>query len=282
MPKTPDEFIKDLQTIKTKTSGKVIPLYTNFAAKWTMGAWDSYIGVNATGDATFMNQKLAETKNPFAKASFTEGTGPYAVYNILYTAVKDKLTESDPTTTDWESSKTKLNNGQIATMVLGSWAVNQCKTSGKTPDDVGYMPFPITVNGKQYTSIGNDYCYGINKNATKDNQTASLLFVKWITEKSNYAYNEGCIPIVKTDKLPSILSEIEKTTMLEDTPAVKGKEDEFTQVNRDSELSLKDDNKHVQDIVEAAQKGSKTLDQIVSDWNTKWSDAQKNDNIEVK
>ena len=27
--------------------------------------------------------------------------------------------------------------------------------------DIGYMPFPITVNGTQYASAGSDYCYGI-------------------------------------------------------------------------------------------------------------------------
>lgn len=30
-----------------------------------MGAWDAYIGNNATGDNTYMNQKLVHTKDPF-------------------------------------------------------------------------------------------------------------------------------------------------------------------------------------------------------------------------
>ena len=29
--------------------------------------------------------------------------------------------------TDWESSKGRINSGEIATMVLGSWAVQQFK-----------------------------------------------------------------------------------------------------------------------------------------------------------
>ena len=39
LPKTPDEFLEDLQKIKDNTDA--IPLYTNFAADWTMNAWDA-------------------------------------------------------------------------------------------------------------------------------------------------------------------------------------------------------------------------------------------------
>ena len=49
LPKTPDEFIAALKAVKEKTDA--IPLYTNYAAGWTMGAWDAYIGVAATGKA---------------------------------------------------------------------------------------------------------------------------------------------------------------------------------------------------------------------------------------
>jgi len=80
MPKTPDEFLDALQKIKDNTDA--IPLYTNFAAGWTMAAWDAYIGGSATGDPDFMNNKLVHSKNPFAKKD--DMTGPYAVYYILY------------------------------------------------------------------------------------------------------------------------------------------------------------------------------------------------------
>lgn len=159
LPTTPDEFISDLKAIKEKT--KAIPLYTNYAAGWTMGAWDDYIGGTATGDAKYLNQVLEHTKNPFKDPG--DGTHAYNVYKILYDAVADGLTEDDYSTTDWESSKGKMNNGEIATMVLGSWAVSQMQAAGDNAEDVGYMPFPITVDGKQYASSGPDYAFGINK-----------------------------------------------------------------------------------------------------------------------
>ena len=123
LPKTPDEFMAALRAVKEKTDA--IPLYTNYAAGWTMGAWDAYIGVAATGRDTYMNQELAHLKDPFADQG--NGTGPYAVYKILYDAAAEGLIEDDYTTTDWEGCKPMLNNGQIATMVLGSWAFTQMR-----------------------------------------------------------------------------------------------------------------------------------------------------------
>lgn len=64
VPRTPDEFIEDLKLIKEKTDA--IPLYTNFAAQWTMTAWDAYIDVGATGDPDFTLEGLAKGENPFS------------------------------------------------------------------------------------------------------------------------------------------------------------------------------------------------------------------------
>ena len=171
-----------------------------------MGAWDAYIGGTATGDPNYMNNVFTHTKNPFKDPG--DGTHAYNVYKILYDAVADGLTEDDYSTTDWETSKNKLNSGDIATMVLGSWAVSQIQSAGDNAKDVGYMPFPISVKGKQYATSASDYAYGINKNSSTTNQEAAMIFVKWLTEKSNYAYNEGGVSIAADDdKLPDLYSD---------------------------------------------------------------------------
>lgn len=72
----------------------------------------------------------------------------------MYEAVKQKFTEDDPTTTDWEGSKGMMNQGKIGCMVLGSWAISQIQGAGDNADDIAYMPFPISVNGKQYAAAG--------------------------------------------------------------------------------------------------------------------------------
>lgn len=284
LPTTPEEFIADLKLIKEKTDA--IPLYTNYAAGWTMSAWDAYIGGGATGDADWMNVTMPQTHDAFAKGVPTgdEESGPYAVYNILYEAVKRGLTESDPTTTDWEGSKPMMNNGQIATMVLGAWAVTQMQQAGDNADDIGYMPFPISIKGKQYASMGGNYSMGINKKSSKDNQEAAMIFVKWLTEESGYAMNEGGIPIKygETD-LPSIYEDFKDVTMEPDADSLEGEEDLFTEVNSDSELGINSNgNKRVQAIVEHAANKDKSFDDIMKDWNDAWYKAMQDDDAEAK
>lgn len=108
LPTNVDDFLKDLQAIKDKTDA--IPLYTNYAAGWTNAKWDDVIGITTTGDADYLNQKMLHSKDIFSDPG--DGTGAYNVYKVLYDAVKNGCTEDDFSTTDWESSKTKLNEGQ--------------------------------------------------------------------------------------------------------------------------------------------------------------------------
>ena len=102
-----------------------------------MGAWDDYIDLTATGDSDFRNN-MPHMKDPFAKQD--DMKGPYAVYYTLYESVARGLIEESPSSTDWESSKRRINEGEIATMVLGSWAVEQCKEAAlkgeKTLDEI--------------------------------------------------------------------------------------------------------------------------------------------------
>jgi len=277
LPRTPDEFLDALAAIKEKTDA--IPLYTNFASGWTMGAWDAYITGSATGDPDFMNEKIVHGKDPFADNG--EQTGPFAVYNLLYESVARGLTEEDPTTTDWENSKVMFNNGEIGTMVLGSWSVVQMQEAGDNVDDVGYMPFPITVNGKQAATAGPDYSFGINKNSSVDNQTAAMLFVKWFTEESGFAFGQGGVPIVVGEEYPDVLAAFDGVELIIDTPAPAGEEDLFSNINTDSEVGLNADNYHVSMIVEAALSGSPTLNEIVEEWNAKWSASQEKYGAEV-
>lgn len=269
LPKTPDAFIQFLQDIKDKTDA--IPLYTNFAAGWTMGAWDAYIGGGATADPDWMNITMPQTKDPFADRG--DGTGPYAVYKILYDAVSNGLTEDSPTATDWEGSKPMINNGEIGVMVLGSWAIVQMQEAGPNAADIGYMPFPITVNGTQYASAGSDYCFGVNKSISDDNKIASMLYIKWLTESSNFAYDQGGVPVLKSQPYPDTLAAFDGIDLIEDTPAPTELATLASDVNRESEISLNADNTHVQRIVEAVITGNETFDDIINDWNTRWNSA---------
>lgn len=277
VPKTPSDFIDALKKIKENTDA--IPLYTNYAAGWALsGQWDAYIGLPATGDTTYMNQKLAHTKDPFQ--NYGDDTHAYAVYKILYDAVAEGLTEDDYTTTDWEGSKPKMNNGEIGCMVLGSWALPQMKQAGENADDVGYMPFPITVNGKQYAAASADRGYGINVNLEDNEKQAAIIFVKWLVERSGYAYNEYSLPVVKGAETQLSFENVE---LLQDEPVLEGEEDLLNALNSASEVNINQDGDGVrlQRVIEAAASGSESYDDIVAEWNQAWSDAQDSEGVEV-
>lgn len=279
LPKTPDAFIAALKLVKENTDA--IPLYTNYAAGWTMGAWDAYIGGSATGDANYMNQVLLHKANPFSDNG--DGTGPYAVYKILYDAVKEGLIEEDYTTTDWEGCKGMINRGEIGCMVLGSWAYSQMVEAGPNGDDIGYMSFPITVNGKQYASAGADYCFGINVKATDDQKLAAMYYIKWLTEKSGFAYSEGGVPIDKNGEYPALYAAFAGIDMVADAPALEGEETLLNDLNSESLLAINaGGNTKIQEIIEHAFNGDKDFDDIMADWNEAWSDAQAALNVEIK
>ena len=270
LPKTPDEFIAALQAIKDNTDA--IPLYTNYAAGWTMGGqWDAFLGAITTSDETWLNQKFVHTAEPFKDNG--DGTGAYALYKILYDAVEKGLIEDDYTTTDWEGCKPMINNGEIGCMVLGSWAVAQMKAAGDHPDDIGYMPFPITVGGKQYATAGPDYSYAINANASEENQAAAMVFVKWMVEESGWCEIEGGYPISKTAPTSFVFEGVE---VVRNIPALEGEEDFLNEMNAESELSFNaGGDAKVQRIVEAAFTGVETFDDIMADWTQVWNDAQE-------
>jgi len=152
VPTTPADFQADLKLIKDNT--KAIPLYTNYHAGWPLTQWNS--GIEAfSGDPDYVNLKI-----PHMDAPFAAGTPLYSSFKLLYDAVKAGYTEKDPTTTDWEKSKTMVATGQIGVMALGSWAISQMQAAavaaGKDPSVIGYMPYPTSVNGKQYAGAGGD------------------------------------------------------------------------------------------------------------------------------
>lgn len=271
LPKTPDEFLDALQKIKDNTDA--IPMYTNFAAGWTMTAWDAYIDGGATGDPEFVNSGLVKGENPFSDRG--DGTGPYAVYNVLYEAVSRGLTEDDPTTTDWEGCKGMLNNGKIGCMALGSWSVVQMQEAGENGDDIGYMTFPITVDGKQYAAAGPDYCYGINCNSSADEQIAAMCYIKWLVEESGFAQDQGGLSIVIGDEYPAALAAFDGVELVVNAPAAAGEENLWNDINNSSELGINVSGVIPKEIVESAVSGAKTMDEMVNEWNEKWTAAQE-------
>ena len=143
-----------------------------------------------------------------------------------------------------------------------------------TADDLGSYLEPET------TGAATNYA-GININSSKDDQIASMLYVKWLTEKSNFAYDQGGIPMVQGAEYPDVLKDFSDVELVIDNPAPEGEEDYLDKINTDSEVGLNTDNIPDSQIVEHALAGDQTLDQIMDEWNQKWSQAQKDNDIEI-
>lgn len=267
-PKTPEDFVKALKTIKEKNP-EVTPLYTNYASGWTLSNWD-FVKAGVAGDMDY-SFKMTSDKSPFYP-----GKPLNISYNLLYTVTKDKLVESDPTTSDWEQSKVDLANGKIAVMVLGSWAVPQVQQAN--PDNaknIQFQAFPTTAaDGKQYMTAAGDYNYGINVHSKHKEAARKLL--DWLVNESDYAKDNGGIPTLKGAEYPDSLKSSQKAgvQIVEENPAPKGKESLFSDLNNESQLGIGTTDKEKQRIIDAALGNSKeSFEDIMKDFNQRWSDA---------
>ena len=165
-------------------------------------------------------------------------------------------------------------------MALGSWSVLQMQQAGDNGADVGYMTFPITVDGKQYAASGPDYNYGINCNSSRDNQIAAMCYIKWLVEESGFAQSEGGLSVVIGDEYPEALKALNGVELVVNNPSAEGEENLFNDINNDSELGLNVSGAVPKEIVEEAVSGTKTMEEMVAEWNEKWTAAQEANGVQ--
>lgn len=66
-----------------------------------------------------------------------------------------------------------------------------------------------------------------------------------------------------------------------DTPSLAGEETLFDKINNESEIGLNSNDYTKSEILEAALTQSKTLDEIMDDWNARWTEAQEKFDVEI-
>lgn len=228
LPKTPEDFIKCLEMIRDNT--EAIPYYTNFAdSSWTMVQWAAL--VNSVSGSKSYETDLLKTKSDV----FTDGGAYREVYELVYNIFKDSsLIEEDPMTSDWEGCKAAINQGKIATMCMGSWAVSQFQAAGENADDIGYMPAPFSKDGKQYAESTADYCLGINCHSSDAVKALGKKYIEWFVGESNFAQDEGSLCALRGSAMPDYLEAFSECELfITDTPeeALVGVWDE---INNDS------------------------------------------------
>ncbi|WP_154794925.1 ABC transporter substrate-binding protein [Occultella kanbiaonis] len=268
VPTSHEEFIAALHAIADNTDA--IPYYTNYADGWPMSQWESLHAFTGDPDA---DNVLARTDAPWA-----EGEEHYQIDSLLYDIVAEGLSEPDPLTTNWEESKTLIGSGQVATMVLGSWAIVQmqqaAEDAGFSADDIGYMPFPSQVDGVSYSTIGGDYKQGINVHS--DNIPAARAWIEWFTNESGYAFDEGGVSPMVDGPEPTTLGDFEPLGVqyVELNPPPAGEETLLSDIRTTSEIDLGGNvyRQRLVDIARGAADGD--MASYFEELNTRWADAR--------
>ncbi|GAA5023862.1 ABC transporter substrate-binding protein [Kitasatospora paranensis] len=266
-PTDPQQFIDDLKAIKARTGAT--PYYTNYKDAWPLQQWSDGIGGPSCDNTA--KDALAATAEPWSP-----GQDLYAIDGLLYSAVHQRLTEADPTTTNWEKSKTLMGEGRIGAMFLGSWAVAQmqsaAKAAGHSPDDIGFMPFPSQRDGHYCTVVQPDYKYAVNVHSR--HKDAARAWIDWYLTKSGSARAEQAISTVRGTPLPAALQPFEErgvrmVSQTQDRAAT------VSRIEKSAEIGL-DTPDYRQKLVDIAR-GAAPGDQrgYFADLNRKWSDAQR-------
>jgi ABC-type glycerol-3-phosphate transport system substrate-binding protein len=263
-PTSYDDFLAALEAVKANTDA--VPLYTNYKDGWPLGDLQRNMGV-AKGNANAKNDMTGDD------APWAEGGDAYWLDSLLYDAVDRGLTEADPTTTNWEESKTLLGSGQVATLVLQSWAISQMQTAavdaGASADDIGFLPVPSAVAGKSYAAVLGDRYYAVN--AKSANKVTAKAWVEFMIEESGYDAKEGFVSTLKSAPLPSNLSALSDlgTELFEPTAAPAGEEGLFDAIDTAAEIGFSSA-PYRQALVDKARQHTAKADAF-GELNAKWA-----------
>lgn len=159
-------------------------------------------------------------------------------------------------------------------MVLGSWAIDQIKSTAPNKDDIGFMPFPTNAS-KVLVPLAGDFNLGINVNS--ENKAAARAWVDWFTEKSNYAVEQaGSISPLKGAPMPSILKQYEDQGVVFETltPSPKGQEGIVDKIDKMGEIGLWQPDFKKRIIEAAVGNRPESYDAIMKDLNDAWVKAR--------
>ena len=268
LPTTPDEFLAALELVKDKTDAT--PYYTNYNDGWPLSQWEGNRAATGDADASIT---LVESDAPWAKGEYHE-----VADGLLFDIVANGLSEEDPATTDWESSKAGLGSGAISSMVLGSWALTQMQdaavTAGGSADDIGYLAFPSAVDGQTYSTIGGDYKNAIS--LSSKNKATARAWIDWFAQESGFAGDQGGLSPVVDGPDPETLTEFTASGVeyLELTPVPTDKATWENDIISESEIDLWGQiyRQKIVDVARGAADGDKasTFEAL----NKAWSEAK--------
>ena len=100
-----------------------------------------------------------------------------------------------------------------------------------------------------------------------------------MVEKTGLAQEDGGLCVVKGSEEPAVLKDFEGIELVVNNPASEGEETLFNDVNNEFELGINSSGEIATEIVESAIDGSKSMDDLVKEWNEKWTSAQESKGV---
>ena len=269
-PKTPAQFLDDLKAVKAKTAA--IPYYTNYKDGWPLGIWNSQRGI--LDEPVVTTTRLTQDPAPWSAGKISGITD-----GLLFDIVKDRLSEPDPVTTNWEQSKVMLATGKVSSMLLGSWSVSQLQEAatkaGQSADDIGFMPFPYQVDGGFHSQVNGDLKAAVSVHSK--NKATARAWIDWFINDSGYISKQGFIPTARSQPLPAALDDFQKTGVtLVDSPDIPSAVTvKLQSIIKASQVDLTGYlyRQHLIDVARGAAAGDKAS--AFADLNHKWAAGEK-------
>jgi len=259
LPQTPNEFLDALRAISLNTDAT--PMYVNFTNDKCLKYWSYFPFIEMTGDPEYKYNTFLYTRNPFS-----EGQNIYSVYNILFQAVKKGYTERTLDNGSIHEAAYLLNYEKIGCMAGGTDLLETVLNSNHYNSNIGFMPFPNFVNGKQYSTIFSGPKYAINSKT--DNPDTAKAFIKFMLDESGLAENTKNVSLKKGSHVDNFFQDFSNTVITSSyTP---GKEaaaayDSFiSAVNFESPAFIR------KIALSALKLEKKTFIQIMNDANLAW------------
>ncbi len=287
-PTNHEEFLAVMEGIKEDGS---IPHYTNYIASWAPAQWTfnipAYLDGSLEEAEDYFNIGIVADETPFAP-----GAPIYKFMELMYDLVADGYSEQDHTTTDWESSKQYLANGDVGTLFLGSWAIGQVQAlEAEGEDNIAYIPMPyVQADGSFRAVMGGDRALGVNvntddkdtsygKDGNKTKKELSLELVEFMVSYEPYIEANTQIPTPIALDIPEIYIDfMNEVTLIESTAKPEGMVTSRADIETAAGFMVNSDSYKL-DIIDEANKvaqgqSGKAYSSIMNELQSKWTTAR--------
>lgn len=280
IPTTIDEFMHAMYLINEHTDA--IPFYAGLSEPWILNNWEAFPFVEMTGKSSYKFSGFVTDVNPFRQQTVHNKT-----LKLLYDMVESGYTEVGVAGKDaaaavnkgfgWWDSIIKMNNGEIGCSVIGTWALSDYKNVGSNGHNIGFMPFPNNIDGRQYVTVAGDYSYAVAKNSK--NKEAAKLFVSFMLDESGYAFDHDTISVLKQDPYPECYGDMTNVTVLNSYSTTAEGYELYNRLS--SKLNLYNQEEYVRLVEAAAGIRNESFDDVMNDWNTRWEASRNESDISI-